>query len=276
VGLLKNMYNEFDKINNFIKNYFGNNLVSLATFGAFSSQKKFRITSDIDYIIILNNLKTRQDKISRNLKKKLKNSFPLVAFNIYSKKDFTNILKHNPWFILSIKLGYKVYIDKDNFFKNIIENNFKNIKQRKIGHLAWYIKKQNFGISFQDHYLKLSKQYFDVARLLYKNQIFNIALESLLNSIHCYMIRKLLDKNIFITSGEISQLFFNIYPNDKIFKLRDSFLILEQKINQKHSFDFDKNGKMLFLSNKSSENKLIFNKAVKNFGTLQIFFNNRI
>ncbi len=270
------MHNEFDRINNEIKNYFGDNLISLAIFGASCGQKRFRITSDIDYIIILNNLKTRQDKISRDLKKKLRNSFPLVAFNIYSKKDFCNILERNLWFVLAIKLGYKVYVDKDIFFKNIIESTFKKIKQHKIGHLAWYIEKQNFQNSSSDHYMKLSGQYLDAAQLSYKNRMLSIALELLLNSIHCYMIRKLLDKNIFITTGEISQLFFNVYADNKIFRLRDSFFLLEQKVNQKHSFDFDKKGNMLFLSNKSLENRSIFRKAAKNFEKLQVFFHDYI
>ena len=48
---------------------------------------------------------------------------------------------------------------------------------------------------------------------------------------------------------------------------------LEQNANQKHSFDFNKQGDMIFLENKSSENKLIFRNAIRKFKKLQIFFN---
>lgn len=161
------------------------------------------------------------------------------------------------------------------FSKKNIESSFKKLKQRKVGRLAWYIGNRNFKNYFLDHYLQLSSDYLKVARLLYKNQFINIALESLLNSIHCFMIRKLLDKKIFITTGEITQLFFNIYSDNKIFKLRSSFLLLEQIMNQRHSFNFDEYGNIFFLKNKSLKNKLIFLKTIRNFGELQIFFNEK-
>lgn len=266
------MSNEFDEVNKLIKKYFDKDLVSLIIFGSSCRKKRFKITSDIDYIIILKNLKKSQDKISRSLKNKLRNIFPLVAFNIYSRNNFVKILEHNAWLVLTIKLGYEIYFDKNDFFRKNIENNFKKLKQRKIGHLAWYIENRNFKEYFSNHYLQLSGDYLKTARLLYNNQMINIALELLLNSVHCFMIRKLLSKKIFITTGEISQLFFSAYSDDKIFKFRRTFLQLEQIVNQKHSFDFDKQGNMVFLENKSSGNKLIFRNAVRSFEKLQIFF----
>lgn len=267
------MSNEFNKVNKLIKNYFGNDLISLVIFGSSCRRGVFKITSDVDYIIILKNLKKSQDRISRSLKNKLRNIFPLVAFNIYSRNNFVKILEHNTWFTLTVKLGYEIYFDKNDFFKKSIENNFKKLKQQKIGRLAWYIENRHFKEYFKNHYLQLSGDYLKATRLLYKNQLTNIALELLLNSVHCFMIRKLLSKKIFITTGEISQLFFNVYSDDKIFKFRNTFLQLEQVVNQKHSFDFDKQGNMIFLENKYSGNKLIFRKATRSFEKLQIFFN---
>jgi hypothetical protein len=270
------MYDEIDKINELIKKYFDKNLVSLVIFGSACTNTKFSVTSDVDYIIILEQLEESQDKISRSLKDKLRNTFPLIAFNIYSKKEFVDILKNNSWLVLTIKLGYKIYSDDENYFEDIIENNFNKLKHQKIARLAWHIDSQNFPKIVLDHYLQLSEQYFQSAQLLYKNNFFSIALEELLNSIHSYMIRKLLTKNIFITTGEISQLFFKVYPDDKIYQFKDSFLLLEQVVNQKHSFDFDKKGNMIFLSNKQLKNKLIFKEAINDFKKIKIFFNNRI
>jgi len=270
------MSDEIDKINDLIKEYFGENLVSLAIFGSVCTKTNFSITSDVDYIIILEQLEKTQDKISRSLKDKLRNTFPLIAFNIYGKEEFVDILKNNSWLVLTIKLGYTIYYDDENYFENIIENNFNKLKHQKIAQLAWHIDSQNFPKIVLDHYSQLSEQYFQSAQLLYKNNFFSIALEELLNSIHSYVIRKLLTKNIFITTGEISQLFFKVYPDDKIYQFKDSFLLLEQVVNQKHSFDFDKKGNMIFLSNKQLKNKLIFKEAINDFKKIKIFFNNRI
>ncbi|MDD3756403.1 MAG: hypothetical protein PHD90_08190 [Bacteroidales bacterium] len=270
------MSDEIGKINELIKDYFSENLVSLAVFGSTCTKTNFSITSDIDYIIILEQLNKTQDKISRDLKNKLRYSFPLVAFNIYSRKEFNNILVNNPWLVLTIKLGYIIYFDDNKYFENIIENSFKQLKHKKIARLAWHIDSQDSHKTVLDHYFKLSKQYYKSAQILYDNNLINIALEQLLDSIHSYMINKLLIKNIFVTTGEICQLFFKVYSNDSIYSFKDSFLFLEQIMNQKHSFDFDKNGEMLFLLNESPENKLIFNKVIKNFKKLQIFFNNHI
>lgn len=270
------MSNEFDKVNKLIRNYFAEDLISLVIFGSSCRKSGFKITSDIDYIIILKNLKKPQDKISRSLKNKLRNIFPLVAFNIYSRKNFVKILEHNAWFVLTIKLGYKIYFDKNDFFRKSIENNFKKLKQRKIGRLAWYIENRNFKEYFKNHYIQLSGDYLKAASLLYKDQLINIALELLVNSVHCFMIRKLLSKKVFITTGEISQLFFNVYSDDKIFKFRRSFLMIEQIVNQKHSFDFDKQGNMIFLKNKFLKNKSIFRKTVRSFEKLQIFFDEKV
>lgn len=263
---------QISKINDFIEDYFKSNLITIAAFGSFYKKENFKITSDIDYIIILRSLREHQDEISRDLKIKLKNVFPLVAFNIYGKDNFVDILENNFWFVLTIKTGHKVYIDKNNFFKENIESSFRKIKQQKVGQLAWSIDNQKISESILNHYIKLSGQYLKSAKLLYKNQLMNVSLELLLNSVHCFMISKLLERKIFITTGEITQLFFNIYQNKEIFEFRDLFLKLEQKVNQKHSFDFDGNGEMSFLSSYSSENELIIKKSIKGLEKLQTFF----
>jgi len=270
------MNHEFNLVNKIIRDFFGKNLISLVVFGSLCREKKFKITSDVDYIILLKNLRTPQDKISRSLKNKLRNVFPLLAFNIYSKNEFLNIIKHNSWMTLTIKLGYEVYFDKNNFFERTIENNFKRLRHQKIGQLAWFVEDQNFHKSFLDHYTNLSSQYLKAARLLYKNQLTNVALELLRDSIHCFMIRNLLVKKVFITTGEITQLFFNVYSSRNIFKFREPFLELEQKSGQKHSFDFDKRGNMFFLPKELLGIRSIFERALMNFEKLQIYFRENI
>lgn len=77
------MSNEFDKVNKLIKNYFGENLVSLIIFGSSCRKKKFKIISDLDYFVILKKKVINQNKISRELKKRLSNYYALLSFNIY-------------------------------------------------------------------------------------------------------------------------------------------------------------------------------------------------
>ncbi len=269
------MINTVENINNEIKRFFGDNLVSIATFGSSVRRKQFRIRSDVDYLIILRRLASPQDVLSRELKRKLKTPFPLVAFNIYSEEDFPTILMYNAWLVLTIKLGYEIYVDHEHFFQNSIENEYRKLKQKKVGKLAWYIENQKLQRSLLDHYTQLSGEYLKAARVLYDNHFFSFANELLIHSVHCFMIRKLLTKNFFITTGEIVQLFFNVYSDDAIFIFRDSFFKLEQKVGQKHSFDFDKEGGMLFITNQSNENGTIFEKAILDFEKLQIFFNER-
>ncbi len=100
------MSNEFDKVNKLIRNYFAEDLISLVIFGSSCRKKKFKIISDLDYLIILKKKIVNQDKISRKLKKYLSNYYALLSFNIYDKQNFANIVKVNDWLVLSLKLCY--------------------------------------------------------------------------------------------------------------------------------------------------------------------------
>ena len=122
---MKNTSNEFDKVNKLIRNYFADDLISLVIFGSSCRKKKFKIISDLDYLIILKKKIVNQDKISRKLKKYLSNYYALLSFNIYDKQNFANIVKVNDWLVLSLKLGYFIIYDKKYFFKNKIENQYK-------------------------------------------------------------------------------------------------------------------------------------------------------
>lgn len=266
------MYSDFNTINLKIKKYFGGDLVSIVIFGSTPNKKKFRISSDIDYIIISRKLKKHQDIISRILKAKLRYAFPLIAFNIYQKKEFAKILKNNPWLVLTIKLGYKPLFDKNNFFRRSIETSYKKLRHQKVGWLAWYIDDWNPSQELKKYYSSLSDKYLKGALSLYRKNLINIALELLKCSIHCFMIEKLMIGKIFVTKGEITQLFFNVYSKDTIFKLKDFFLTLEQKANLRHSFDFNKQGNMFPSRNAQTQLKSVFKNAFKNFKVLKKVF----
>ncbi len=269
------MADQIKRINKILEDYFGNNLISLAVFGSFCRQKRLKLNTDIDCIIIIKNLNLSQDKISRDIKNRLKYSFPLVAFNIYSQDDFVNILKQNSWFVLTIGLGYKIYFDKNHFFKKTIEKRFQKIKQQRVGSLAWQIESKNFNRKTLDHYLILSERYFKTALLLFRSNFIDIALELLLKSIHCFMIEKSLRRNFFITRGEITQLFFNVYSDKNILGLKNVFLELEQKTNYLYSFDFNKRGNMIFFPDDIKKCKILFIRAKKSFEKLNKIFDNK-
>lgn len=269
------MYPNFNTINSEIKKYFSKNLTSIVIFGSAPNKKRLRISSDIDYIIISQKLKSHQDVISRIFKRKLRNSFPLVAFNIYQKEKFSKILKNNPWLVLTIKLGYKTLFDRNNFFKRLIEKEYKKLSQQKIGWLAWYIEGWTPAQELIDYYSFLSEEYLKSALSLYKKNLINVALELLKFSVHCFMIEKLMARRIFVTNGEITQLFFNVYSTKNKFSgLINSFLALEQKANLRHSFDFNKRGNMFPFEHREARLNSVFEKALKKFEALKESFKN--
>ncbi|MFH1527359.1 MAG: hypothetical protein ABIG69_12050 [Bacteroidota bacterium] len=267
------MCHNFNTINSEIKKYFGRDLVSIVIFGSAPNKKRIRISSDIDYIIISQKLKSHQDVISRILKRKLRGVFPLVAFNIYQRGEFAKILKNNPWLVLTIKLGHKILFDKNDFFRQSMGKSYKELAYQKIGWLAWYIEEWGSSQELRDHYSALSEEYLKSALWLYRKNFIKIALELLKFSIHCFMIEKLMARKIFITRGEITQLFFNVYSTkNKFSELRDNFFALEQKTNFKHSFNFNKQGNMFPLEYRRAGLNSIFKKALKNFKILKKSF----
>lgn len=248
---LKNMNDEFNLVNNAIKEYFGNNLASLVIFGSSCRKKRFNIISDLDYIIVLNKKVTNQDVLSRKLKAYLKNYFALLSFNIYDKKTFINIIQNQDWLVLSVKLGYYIIFDNNNFFRNIVEKRYAKIKSKRIAPLGWYVKNGNFEANFTNHLISLSKGYLKSSRVVFQKKIFTVANLLLLNSVHCYLSVLLLKRNIFITKGEISQCFIKNYNIGFNNKLSKNLLELEQICGQieKMSFNFALDGYMKYIDN---------------------------
>lgn len=261
------MSNEFDEVNKLIKKYFGKDLVSLVIFGSSCRKKRFKIISDLDYLIILKKRVINQDKISRKLKRHLSNYYALLSFNIYDKQNFANLIKVNDWLVLSLKLGYFIIYDKKDFFKNKIENQYKKIKAKKIAPLGWYIKKELPNINLVNHLHKLSDNYLKSSRVVFREKIYDIANLLLLNSIHCYLSALMLEKNIFITRGEIMQCFIKNYNLKSKDKFRNELLEIEQVCGQieKISFNFNHNGEMKYIENKKYLAEFYTNK-------LKIFF----
>ena len=267
------MFNEFDEVNKLIKKYFGEDLISLIIFGSSCRKKRFKIVSDLDYLIILKKRVVNQDKISRKLKKYLSNYYALLSFNIYDKQNFANLIKVNDWLVLSLKLGYFIIYDKGDFFKNIIKNQYKKIKAKKIAPLGWYIEKELPNVSLIDHLRELSSNYLKSSRAVFREKIYDIANLLLLDSIHCYLSALMLEKNIFITRGEIVQCFIKNYNLESEDKFRNELLEIEQICGQieKISFNFDHNGEMKYIENKKYLAGFYTDK-LKIFSELKNFF----
>ena len=72
-------------------------------------------------------------------------------------------------------------------------------------------------------------------------------------------------RNFYITSGEITQLFFDVFGESEILKYKDTFLRLEQCTGQYYSFGFDKKGVMSFSGKDSKINKKLFTSVLNKF-----------
>lgn len=263
------MYNSLKAINRYLTTYFGDNLTSLVIFGSYSKLKDFRITSDIDYFIILEKMPKAQSAISREIKKELSPQFPLIAFNIYSKKQFKKIISNNYWIILSLTEGNVIVLDKNNYFEKTIKIAYKKIKSKKVGKLAWYIEDFNTSAKLLEHYRQVSEDFLKSSQTIYETGQVHIALELLLRSVHTFMIRKLMIRNYYITSGEITQLFFDVYNNADLEKHKNTFLRLEQSTGQYYSFGFDESGTMSFGGSESIRNKQLYTSCLDKFSLIK-------
>ena len=265
------MFNSLESINNYIKNYFGDNLISLIIFGSYGKEKSFRVTSDVDYFIVLEKMPKTQNSISREIKKHLQPQFPLVAFNIYSKTQYQTIIKNNYWIVLSLAEGNNIVFDKNGFFQKSITSSYKKIKNKKVGELSWYIEKSKYPSKLLEHYRQVSDDFLKSSQIIFKSGETHVALELLLKSIHTFMIGKLLIRNFYITSGEIAQLFFNVYSQPHFQKLKNTFLRLEQSTGQYYSFGFDKRGTMSFGQSRSKTNKQLYLSCLKKFSLIKSY-----
>ena len=262
------MYNSVDKINKYLKKHFGDNLISLIIFGSYSKNSEFKVTSDLDYFIILKSLPKDQSYISREIKCGLKNQFPLVAFNIYSQKEYIKIINNNYWIVLSLVEGNTVIFDKNKYFQKSIEIANKTIKSKKVGRLSWYIENFKYPEKLLKHYRQISDDYLTSSKNIFESNQSHISLELLLKSIHTFMIGKLMTRNYYMTSGEITQLFFDVYDNIKIQKYLKTFLKLEQSVGQYYSFGFD-DGVMAFNQSNTIDNQKLYKSCIEKFSIIK-------
>lgn len=256
-----------------IKNTFGNDLVSLVMFGSYGQKKdSFKIASDVDFLIIIKSEVKNQDIISRQIKHRLKHPFPLPAFNIYSQKNLKKALERNPWLVLSVREGYRVAVDQGDYFVQTLEAAFKRIAHQKLGVLSWHIKDLDYSDSLRRHYHWATDEYLRAADLLFTNNMPVIALDNLSRSVHTFMIDRLFKRGISMTVGEITQMFFNVYTDDKIRRHMDDLLKLEQITGQNYSFGFDKSGNMSFNDKNILKIRSVYKTCRQHFQILIDYF----
>lgn len=152
-----------------IREEFGDeNVVSVGVFGS-TARNADKKHSDYDFTIILNDLPDdpyERENACPRLKRKLreKGIDELCAFNLYTKPEFEQADQQNSWLVETMKTGYRVLYDTDNFLEQSLTYKKPNIK--KIDSLAWT------GVSYEDgnHLQSVMDGHFDTARLLEESQ----------------------------------------------------------------------------------------------------------
>lgn len=128
------------KLITLLENEFGkDNLVSLGLFGSITD-KNHKQCSDYDFTVILKDASPDVDEretASPRLKRKLREIGlkELCAFNIYTQEEFENADKQNSWLIETMKNGYRVILDKNDFLLNILRHKKNTIE--KTSPFAW-------------------------------------------------------------------------------------------------------------------------------------------
>jgi len=168
-----------ENIINIIRGYFGDELVSIIVFGMYAVEK-IKPTSDIDFLIILNKNEFDQDLYSRELKKITYQEFPLVAFNIYAKDFFIFILNKNPWFALTLHIGYKSYFDLEYFFRENLNEVISKISYSNNNfNFSWELEfLNNSSEQHIAHLEKISLDYLSSAQLLFDSNLYIPALNN--------------------------------------------------------------------------------------------------
>lgn len=115
------------------------NLVSLGLFGSITD-KNHKQCSDYDFTVILKSASPdieERESASPRLKRKLRDIGlrELCAFNIYTQEEFENADKQNSWLVETMKNGYRVILDKDDFLLGILRHQKGSIE--KTGMFAW-------------------------------------------------------------------------------------------------------------------------------------------
>lgn len=115
------------------------NLVSLGLFGSITD-KNHKQCSDYDFTVILKSASSdidERESASPRLKKKLRDVGlrELCAFNIYTQEEFENADKQNSWLVETMKNGYRVILDKDDFLLKIMRHKKSSVE--KTGMFEW-------------------------------------------------------------------------------------------------------------------------------------------
>ena len=256
-----------------IEDLFSDKLVSLVMFGSYGQKKdSFKIASDVDFLILLKGEIEDQDVLSRKIKHRLRYPFPLPAFNIYSVDDFPKILQQNPWLVLSVREGYRVTQDDGGYFESCLNKAFTEIKHEKLGVLAWHIKDLEYPHALRKHYRWAALAYERAAETLHDDGMFVVALDNLSRAVHAFMIDKLFKRGISMTTGEITQMFFNVYADKSIRRHFNVLLQLEQKTGQNYSFGFNRNGVMAFNDKETNKLRLVYQNCLDSYRSLQEYF----
>lgn len=243
-----------------IINFFGGDLVSIVLFGSSLNREQFNIVSDLDFIVITKNKVHDQDERSRKYKQSNQADFLLDSFNIYDKNEFKKICSKRGWFVLTVKQNHKVLYDTNDFFRKNLNFYYDKIHKKSVLEKEWYLESPRNIKKLHNYYGTALLSYLESAKLLSDNGKQVEASEMLLNAVHCYCISEILRKGIYITRGEIVQLFIKLSDNIEE-SVTDSLLKLEQSVNYLYSFDF-KNGSEVFVKPDLTD---IYKAAYKNF-----------
>jgi hypothetical protein len=116
------------------------NVIAAGIFGS-TTRSAEKINSDFDYTLIVDGLSSdvyEREKASPNIKRRLRDMGvgALCAFNIYSPEEFSNAAARKLWLIESMKTGYRVVHDTDEYLAGILDAKLDNV-ERVEDRFAW-------------------------------------------------------------------------------------------------------------------------------------------
>lgn len=140
------------------------NLVAIGLFGS-TTRNADRRHSDYDFTVVLGILPEdvyEREQASPRLKRKLreKGVDELCAFNLYTTGEFREADVRNSWLVETMKSGYRILYDKDDFLEQSFGTKKPNVQ--KVDTFAWR------GVDYEDgiHLQSVINRHLEVATIL--------------------------------------------------------------------------------------------------------------